>query len=223
MNGQGPALPDLFMMKRSVSGTVCMLLAALLCHACANAKRRAALDAAAAAGAPYAVGEPSDVVPADYVIGPEDLLSIVFWRDKELSGDVMVRPDGRISLPLMNEFEAAGLTTEQLREKLMAAADKLLQDPNVTVIVKQINSRRAFITGMVNKPGPYSLMSATTVVQLIAMAGGLQDYADAQKILVMRNENGRSVRYRFNFKQVIAGMNLKQNIELKPGDTVLVP
>ena len=161
--------------------------------------------------------------PEDYVIGPEDLLSIVFWRDKDLSADVIVRPDGRISLPLLNEFEAAGLTTEQLREKLMVAADKYVQDPNVTVIVKQINSRRVFVTGMVNKPGPYSLMSATTVVQVLAMAGGLQDYAAKDKIVVMRNDNGRAVSYRFNFKQVIEGKNLKQNIELKPGDTVIVP
>ena len=117
------------MMKRSVSGTVSMLLAALLCHACANAKRRAALDAAAAAGAPYATGERTEPVPAGYVIGPEDLLSIVFWRDKDLSVDVTVRPDGRISLPLLNEFEAAGLTTEQLREELTPAADSCSRIP----------------------------------------------------------------------------------------------
>lgn len=104
-------------MKRSVFRALSVLLAALLCHACANAKRRAALNAAASVGAQSAAGERSDVVaPLGYVIGPEDLLSIVFWRDKDLSGDVIVRPDGRISLPLLNEFEAAGLTTEQLRE-----------------------------------------------------------------------------------------------------------
>ena len=225
MSGVGRTFRGLMVMKRSGFRTVSVLLALLLCHACANAERRAALNAAASVGAPWAAGERPDVVsaPADYVIGPEDLLSIVFWRDKDLSGDVVVRPDGRISLPLLNEFEAAGLTTEQLREKLMAAADKYVQDPQVTVIVKQINSRRVFVTGMVNKPGPYSLMSATTVIQLLAMAGGLQDYAAKDKIVVMRNDNGRAVSYRFNYKQVIEGKNLKQNIELKPGDTVIVP
>lgn len=161
--------------------------------------------------------------PPGYVIGPEDVLSIYFWREKDLSGDVIVRPDGRISLPLMNEFAAAGLTPDQLREKIMAVADKYVQDPNLTIIVKQINSRRVYITGMVNKSGPYSLMAPTTVVQLIAMAGGLQDYAHKNKIVVMRNENGRSVSYRFNYEEVIDGKNLKQNIELKPGDTVIVP
>lgn len=162
-------------------------------------------------------------VPTGYVIGAEDVLTVVFWREKDLSGDVIVRPDGRISLPLLNEFQAAGLTPDQLREQVLSAADKYLQDPNLTIVVKQINSRRVFITGMVNKSGPYSLMAPTTVVQLIAMAGGLQDYAHKKNIVVMRVENGQSVSYRFNYEEVIEGKNLKQNIELKPGDTVIVP
>jgi polysaccharide biosynthesis/export protein len=161
--------------------------------------------------------------PPGYVIGPEDVLTIVFWREKDLSGDVIVRPDGRISLPLLNEFEASGLTPEQLRVKILTAADQYVQDPNLTIVVKQINSRRVYITGMVNKPGPYSLMAPTTVVQLLAMAGGLQDYADKKNIAIMRTVDGRAVSYRFNFKDVIAGKNLQQNIELKPGDTVIVP
>jgi polysaccharide export outer membrane protein len=161
--------------------------------------------------------------PPGYVIGPEDVLTIVFWREKDLSGDVIVRPDGRISLPLLNEFDASGLTPEQLRAKILAAADRYVQDPNLTIVVKQINSRRVYITGMVNKPGPYSLMAPTTVVQLLAMAGGLQDYADKKNIAIMRTVGGRAVSYRFNFKDVIAGKNLQQNIELKPGDTVIVP
>jgi polysaccharide export outer membrane protein len=161
--------------------------------------------------------------PPGYVIGPEDVLSIIFWREKDLSTDVVVRPDGRISLPLLNEFEAVGLTPEQLREKVMAAADRYVQDPNLTIVVKQINSRRVFITGLVSKPGHYSLMAPTTVIQLIAMAGGLQDYAHKKNVVIMRTENGRPVSYRFNYKDVIEGKNLKQNIELKPGDTVVVP
>ena len=158
-----------------------------------------------------------------YVIGPEDVLSINFWREKDLSTDVIVRPDGRITLPLLNEFEAAGLTPEALREKIAAAADKYIQDPNITIIVKQINSRRVYITGNVNKPGSYNLMAPTTIVQLISMAGGLQDYADKKNIVVMRTENGRPASYRFNYKEVIERKNLNQNIELKPGDTVIVP
>jgi polysaccharide biosynthesis/export protein len=160
---------------------------------------------------------------AGYVIGPDDVLSIIFWREKDLSADVIVRPDGRITLPLLNEIEAVGLTPEQLREKLTALAVRFVQDPNVTVIVKEIRSRRVFITGQVSKPGPYMLMAPTTVLQLISMAGGLQEYAKRDKIVVMREEKGSPVRYQFNYDWVMQGLNLRQNIELKPGDTVVVP
>ena len=176
--------------------------------------------AAAAAAAP----RPTDpVVPPGYVIGTDDVLSIVYWKDKDMSSEAQVRPDGRIALPLINEVQAAGLTPEQLREKLTEESKKYMEDANITVVVRQINSRKAFITGEVNKPGPYPLTSATTVLQLIAMAGGLREYADSKKIVIMRNENGRQTSLQFNYKDVIAGKNLKQNIELKPGDTVVVP
>jgi polysaccharide biosynthesis/export protein len=170
-------------------------------------------------------GAPSTppVVPADYVIGPDDVLSILFWRNQEISGDVVVRPDGLISLPVLNEVHAAGLTPEQLRQKLMQQATKYFEEPNVTIVVKAINSRKVYITGMVAKPGPYSLSGAMTVVQLIAMAGGLHEFADAKNISVLRTENGRQVRIPFNYKDVQQGRNLKQNILLKPGDTVIVP
>lgn len=163
------------------------------------------------------------VPPAGYVIGPDDVLGIVFWREKDLSQDVMVRPDGKISVPLLNDIDAAGLTPEELRQRVMAQAQRLVEDANVTVIVKQINSRRVYITGQVGKPGPYPLSGPTTVLQLIATAGGLLEYADAEEIVVMRNENGIPTNYKFNYKEVIRQKNLKQNIELKPGDTVVVP
>ena len=98
-----------------------------------------------------------------------------------------------------------------------------MEDANITVVVRQINSRKVFITGEVNKPGPYPLTAPTTVLQLIAMAGGLREYADSKKIVIMRNENGKQISLQFNYKDVVAGKNLKQNIELKPGDTVVVP
>ena len=110
--------------------------------------------------------------PADFVIGPNDVLTIVFWRDKDMSSDVQVRPDGKISLPLLNDVQAAGLTPEQLRVQITAAATRLVEDPTVSVVVKEINSRRVFITGQVAKPGTYALSGPTTVLQLIAMAGG---------------------------------------------------
>jgi len=161
--------------------------------------------------------------PADFVIGPDDVLTVIFWREKDLSGDVVVRPDGRISIPLLNDVQAAGLTPDQLRAKLIDAAAQFLEDPNATVIVKEIHSRRVFITGQVSKPGSYVLTRPTTVIQLISMAGGLLDYADQKQISVMRIENGKPVSYAFNYKDVANRKNLQQNIELVLGDTVVVP
>ncbi len=164
-------------------------------------------------------------VPTDYLIGPEDILTIVFWREKELSSEVVVRPDGRISLPVLQDVSAAGLTPEQLRDSLTKTAERFVEDPNVTVIVKEINSRRVFITGQVAKPGPYNITSPMTVVQLIAFAGGVLEYADTKNIMIMRTEkeNSNPTSFRFNYKEVAEGKNLKQNITLKPGDTVIVP
>ncbi len=162
-------------------------------------------------------------VPADYVIGPEDVLGVVYWRDKDMTGDVAVRPDGKISLPLLNDVQAAGMTPEELRNKLVEASKQYFEDPSITVVVKQMNSRKVFITGEVGKPGPYPLAGPTTVLQLISIAGGLRDYADSKKILIVRNENGKPTSFLFNYKDVVARKNLRQNIELKPGDTVIVP
>jgi polysaccharide export outer membrane protein len=163
------------------------------------------------------------VTPEDYVIGPNDVLTINFWRDESMTSDVLVRPDGRITLPLLNDVQAAGLTPDQLRVQIAEAASKFVQDPAVSVIPKQINSRVVFITGMVGKGGPYPLMQQTTVMQMIAMAGGLGEWAKQDRIVILRNEGGKEVRYRFNYKQVLEGKNPQQNILLKPGDTVIVP
>jgi polysaccharide biosynthesis/export protein len=161
--------------------------------------------------------------PADYVIGPDDVLSVIFWREKDMSAEVTVRPDGQITLPLINDVEASGLTPEELRLRVTELASKYVEDPTVAVVVKAINSRRVFITGNVAKPGVYPLTSPLTVVQLITIAGGVLEYAKEREIRVMRIENGRTVAYRFNYRDVSRGRNLRQNIELKPGDTVVVP
>jgi polysaccharide biosynthesis/export protein len=181
---------------------------------------QAAPPAAAAAAAP----RPTDpVVPPGYVIGTDDVLSIVYWKDKDMSSDAQVRPDGRIALPLINEVHVAGLTPEQLRLRLTEESKKYMEDANITVVVRQINSRKVFITGEVSKPGPYPLTAATTVMQLISMAGGLREYADSKNIMIMRTVDGKPSSLKFNYKELIAGKNLQQNIELKPGDTVVVP
>ena len=156
------------------------------------------------------------------VIGPDDRLSIVFFKDPDMSADVVVRPDGAISLPLLNEIAAAGLTPSQLRERIAADAKRFMQDPNPTVIVREIHSRRVFITGAVEKPGVYPLNTPMTVLQLIATASGLKDYADSKNIAVLRVEDGKERVYAFNYQEVLARKDLAQDIALKPGDTVLV-
>jgi polysaccharide export outer membrane protein len=158
-----------------------------------------------------------------YIIGPDDVLSVVFWRDKDMSVDVVVRPDGKISLPLVNDVQAGGLTPGQLRDNVSTLARKYLEDPSVTVVVKQINSRKLFITGQVEKPGPYPMSGPTTVLQLISMAGGLKEFTDGKKILVMRTKDGKQTGRVFNYREVTSGKHLEQNIELQPGDTVVVP
>jgi polysaccharide export outer membrane protein len=196
----------------------------LLVPALALCQSATSITGATTATPQTATAVPAGVVPPPgYVIGPEDVLSILFWREKNLSADVVVRPDGRISLPLLNDVEAAGLTADELREKVMAEANKFVEDATATVVVKQINSRKVFITGNVAKPGLYPLTGPLNVLQLIAIAGGLLEFADGGKIRVMRKEDGNPVAHPFDYKRVSEGKNLRQNIDLKPGDTVVVP
>lgn len=179
--------------------------------------------APAATAAPVAAAAvAAPVLPAGYVIGPDDILQIVFWREKELSGDVVVRPDGRISLPLLNDIVAAGRTPDELRAALLTEASRYFGNPNPTVVVKEIRSRKVFITGAVEKPGPYIVTSPTTVLQLISMAGGLKEYADKKNILVMRTTNGKQAGYVVDYSAILKRQNLEQNFLLEPGDTVLV-
>jgi polysaccharide export outer membrane protein len=176
-----------------------------------------------AAPAPAPSVAPTITVPPEYVIGTDDVMKIDFWRDKELSSEVTVRPDGKISLPLMNDIQAAGLTPAQLKDRILDEAKKYVEDPVVTVAVKAINSRRVFITGEVKKGGPYPITSSMTVLQLISIAGGLGDYAKGDQITIVRMEGGKQASFPFNYKEVLKRRNLAQNIELKPGDTVVVP
>jgi polysaccharide export outer membrane protein len=159
----------------------------------------------------------------DYVIGADDLLSVVFWRDQQLSSDVLVRPDGKISVPLIDDVAAAGLTPRQLRDRLQTEARRYVTDPIVTVVVKQINSRKVYITGQIARPGQYALTPSMTILQLIATAGGLGDYAKAKDIKVVRVENGRPTTLHFDYEDVTKPSTKTRNVELKSGDTVIVP
>jgi len=164
----------------------------------------------------------SAALPPGYVIGPEDLLTIVFWRDKEISGDAAVRSDGMISLPLLNDVRAAGLTPEQLSAELEKAASKFIADPDATVIVREIRSRKVYVVGEVGKPGAVPLIGEMNVLQLLASVGGLLEHASRDDITVIRRQNGRERRFRFNYNEVVKGKNGQQNILLQPGDTVVV-
>lgn len=161
--------------------------------------------------------------PSDYVIGEQDVLSIVVWKERELSATVVVRPDGKITLPLINEIKVVGLTPAQLQTLLSEKFKPFLNIPQVTVEVVQINSRKAYLIGEVQKTGTFPLNSSTTVLQIIAEAGGLRDFAKRKDIYILRNQQGRQVRYRFNYDEVIRGKNPQQNIILQPGDMVVVP
>ena len=172
-------------------------------------------------GAPQSL-PPGAGIPAEYVIGPEDVIGVHFWKDAEMTGDFPVRPDGRITLPLLGDITAAGLTPEALKDVIQKAALKYQQDPSVTIIIRQINSRKVYITGEVQTPGAHPLAGPRTVMQLIALAGGLTEYADKKNITVSRVENGKSSVFRFNYEEFSKGKRLEQNILLKPGDTVTV-
>lgn len=161
-------------------------------------------------------------VADDFIIGPEDVLGIQFWREQDMSGDVTVRPDGLISVPLLGEVRAAGLRPDELKSDLQKRASKFLTDANLTIVVRQVNSRKVFITGEVAKPGAYPLTGPRTVMQLIALAGGLTEFADAKSIAVMRDEQGRTKTFKFNYRDVSRGRSVEQNILLQPGDTVVV-
>jgi len=181
------------------------------------------VTAAARPATPPAAANSGIRPPSDYVIGVDDQLDIIYWQDKDMSASVVVRPDGNISLPLVNDVQAAGRTPEDLRAEVAKAATKFVEDPTVSVVVKAINSRKVFITGQVAKPGPYPLMDATSVLQMLAIAGGPSEYAKTDKISIVRRENGKDTLLKFNYKNVSQGKSLEQNITLKPGDTIIVP
>jgi len=211
------------MRRRSLTTTAFGVLLATVSAAASGQAPQASATVSAGATA-TATDTSIPRAQSGYIIGVDDVLSIMFWRDKDLSApEVTVRPDGKVTLPLLNDVVAAGLTPDQLRDVVLEAARKYVEDPNPTVMVKEIKSRKVFITGQVEKPGPYPLNGSTTILQLIATAGGLRDFADGKNISVMRNQNGRPVVFDFNYQDLLKRKNLHHNIELEPGDTVVVP
>jgi polysaccharide export outer membrane protein len=168
---------------------------------------------------PTAAQTPPDADP--YVIGVDDVLNVAYWRQEDYSAEVTVRPDGRITLPLIGEVPVIGLTPQAVADAVRTKAADFLQDPVVTVVVTRINSRKVFITGEVTRPGAYALSTPTTVLQLIALAGGLTDFADRGGIVVIR-AGATPETLTINYRQLAKLQKLEQNITLRPGDTVVV-
>ena len=161
---------------------------------------------------------------ADYVIGTDDLLFISVWKEPDLTRTVPVRPDGKITLPLVGDITASGLTPPQLEDNITKLLGTFVSSPAVTVTVQEVRSQRFNIVGEVQKPGAYSLIKPMTVLDGIALAGGLKDFANSKKIYVLRvKADGTQVRLPFNYKQVIKGENMGQNVELEAHDTIVVP
>ena len=159
----------------------------------------------------------------NYVIGSQDMLDISVWREPDFSRTVPVRPDGKISLPLLNDMQAAGLTPSQLAAELTKTLSKFVTNPQVTIIVTQINSQRFYVLGEAARPGAYTLIPEMTILQALSNAGGFTPYANSKKIYLLREENGRQQKLLFNYKDVIGGKRTEQNIVLQNGDTIVVP
>jgi len=159
----------------------------------------------------------------EYKIGPQDVIRIDVWKEPDISRTIPVRPDGKISLPLLNDVPAAGLTAMELAASLREGLSKFLNNPQVTVTVTEINSRRVYLTGEVLRGGAIPLLPNMTVLQALSSAGGFTQFAKTKDIYVLRTENGKQVKHPFNYKEVIKGKLSEQNILLQPGDVIVVP
>jgi polysaccharide export outer membrane protein len=203
--------------------TVLFLSSAFLCHA--QGKDVVAQPAAPTvpeAAAPTAP-EAARTAPADsYVIGSADMIAVTVFKEPTLSGSLLVRPDGMISMPLLGDVKAAGKTPLQLADEVATKLKKYIQDPNVTVVLSQNNSKIVYLMGEVSKPGPIGMSSGMTLLQAIATCGGLTPYANAKKIYILRNTDGKQQKIPVQYKQALKGDG-SLNLALNPGDTIVVP
>lgn len=158
-----------------------------------------------------------------FVIGNDDVLAINVWKEPDISRSIPVRSDGKISLPLVGEVQAAGLTPLKLEKDIAEKLKNFISEPEVTVMVQQVNSQKFNILGQVTKPGSYVIANSPTVLDAIALAGGFRDFAKKKSIYVLRHSASGESRLAFNYKEVSQGKNMAQNVKLQPGDTIIVP
>jgi polysaccharide export outer membrane protein len=162
-------------------------------------------------------------VDAGYLVQPGDTLQVSVWKEQELQGEVLVRPDGGMNFPLAGELVAAGRTVEEIRKELQTRLTKYIPDPVVTVVVRKADGSRIFVVGKVNRPGDFALFRPIDVMQALSLAGGTTPFANVNEIRVLRREGGHQVVFRFRYDDVRRGRDLSQNILLSSGDTVVVP
>jgi polysaccharide export outer membrane protein len=174
--------------------------------------------------APKLTPNGSDSLPEGYRIGAGDTIGVLVWKEPDASiAETVVRADGKITMPLLKEVEAAGLTPTELEKQLADKLASFINGPDVTVIVREIVSRKIYMIGAVKREGPILLEAPKTILQAITEAGGLTDYAKRKKIYVLRDQNGKQVRLAFDYNAVIKGEHLEQNITVQPGDSIVVP
>jgi polysaccharide export outer membrane protein len=162
------------------------------------------------------------IAPEGYVIGPSDMLTVTVWKEPTMSGNLLVRPDGMVSLPLLGDVQASGFTCLQLSDQISTKLKKFMQNPQVSVVLTQINSKKVFLLGEVGKKGPVEMTAGMTLLQAIASAGGLTDYANSKKIYILRDESGKHLRIAVHYKEALKG-DSEFDLVLKPGDTIVVP
>jgi len=207
--------------------SVCLMLPAVAFAQAGQGAALPALPASASNSQPATTQKPDTDARGHnnaYIIGNDDVLSINVWKETEISRSVPVRSDGKISLPLVGEVQAAGNTPLKLEQDISAKLKSYIAEPEVTVIVQQVNSQKFNILGQVNRPGSYPIANTATVLDAIAIAGGFRDFAKKKAIYVLRqNSDGSQTRMPFNYKDVVKGKNPEQNIKLQPRDTIVVP
>ena len=208
-------------MKRSKDLTSLLLTGMLTVGAWAQASPKAAAEPQPAA-ADKTTSEPKSVAGPDYMIGADDMLHVSVWKEPDLTETLPVRPDGKISLPLLNDVVAAGLTPTQLADSITTKLKKFISDPRVTVVVTAMNSQKIYILGEVLHPGTAILQPNMTVLQALASAGFTQ-FANTKGIYLLRNDNGKQQKISVHYRELVKGEQIDHNIVLKPGDTIVVP
>ncbi|MGB8472976.1 MAG: polysaccharide biosynthesis/export family protein [Candidatus Acidiferrum sp.] len=208
-----------------VTTSVALALLSVSVRAQGQARKDIKSDSAKILTAADVASQPRKATTKDpnYSIAPDDVLTIDVWKEPEISRTVPVRRDGKISLPLLNDVQAAGLTPTQLGSEIVERLRATIVHPQVTVIVAQMSSQQIYVLGQVTRGGAYPLVPDMTVMQALSIAGGFTPYANVKKIHVMRKENGEDKIFSMNYKEVISGRKTEQNIHLKPGDTIVVP